>query len=56
MRKVFFIAALGLLISCAPEEKAIDYVLFSGNVTNSNAETVKMRGNDFSAELAIDCT
>ena len=55
MKKLIIALAFITLLSCKEEvSKNVDYALFSGTVTNSDAKTVNITGNGFSQKIDID--
>ncbi|PKA84258.1 thiol-disulfide isomerase/thioredoxin [Ulvibacter sp. MAR_2010_11] len=53
MKKIVFLLAALVIISCNKEEKKPEYVIINGTVQNSNLETAMVRGNDFEVEIPI---
>lgn len=55
MKNLIYISVLLLFIACdQKEEKTIDYVIFSGTIENPSSEVVKLIGNDYKIDIALN--
>ncbi len=53
MKRIVLALSLLTLVACSKEEKPVDYVLFSGKITNKNNDKVVVSGTDFKKEIKV---